>query len=180
MTFWTKVFFNVALASLVLSVGCQKSPVPPGGSGFSSPKQILQHFQIQDLEKGLPHWRLEAVRAELHEDSRLADLEHPLVMFYEGGALSSRLTAPYGKVHIETHAMEAWGGVTVVTSDSATLTTSDLRYDPERKRFLSEAAVRLVRPGSVTEGKGLEATPDLNVVKIGQQRARYTREALRK
>jgi hypothetical protein len=64
----------------------------------------------------------------------------------------------------------AWGGVTVVTPDSATLTTSQLRYDPKQRLLISEDPVRLEKSDSITVGVGLEAEPDLSRVRIGHQK----------
>ena len=58
----------------------------------------------------------------------------------------------------------------VVTPDSTTLTTEHMRYDPVRKKLLSDDPVLLEKPDSVTEGKGLEAEPDLSRVKIGHEK----------
>ena len=60
--------------------------------------------------------------------------------------------------------MEAWGGVTVVSSDSSTLTTERLRYDPKVRKIFSNDAVHLEKPDSITDGIGLETDPELQTV----------------
>ena len=120
---------------------------------------------------------LEADEGRLVQSETVAELEKPVVTFYKNGAISSVLHAPKGQVQMQTKETEAWGGVTVVTSDSATLTTERLRYDPKRDRLLSDEDVRIERPDGVTQGHGLEATPDLNSVTIGHQTGRLKRQS---
>jgi LPS export ABC transporter protein LptC len=80
---------------------------------------------------------------------------------------------------METHAVECWGGVTVVSADSSTLTTERLRYDPKRQKIYSSDPVRLEKPDSITEGIGIETDPELSVVKIGRQKVRLKKGATR-
>src|SRR5262249_46138430 len=90
--------------------------------------------------------------------------------FYKQGSVSSVLRAPQGRIKMDTHEVLAWGGVTVVTPDSATLTTEHLRYDPKTQHLRTDDPVRLEKPDSVTEGTGLDADPDLTHVRIGHEK----------
>ena len=117
--------------------------------------------------------RLQSIEGKIFEQRHMAELQSPTVTFYKLGAVSSVMTSPSGQVDMETHYIEAWGGVTVVTPDSSTLTTERLQYDPKIKKILSREAVHLEKPDSVTDGIGLEADPDLTVVKIGKQHVRF-------
>jgi LPS export ABC transporter protein LptC len=82
------------------------------------------------------------------------------------------MTAPMGRIDTKTHAMEAWGGVALVTRDSATLTTERLHYDAQNRRIYTQARVRIERPDSSTDGTGLETDPELKRITIGRQRVR--------
>ena len=53
--------------------------------------------------------------------------------------------------------MEAWGGVTVTTTEGETLTTERLQYDPARNKIYTDLPVRLERPDSITNGVGLDS-----------------------
>jgi LPS export ABC transporter protein LptC len=76
-------------------------------------------------------------------------------------------------VKTDTHEVETWGGVTIVSTDSSTLTTERLRYDPKTQIIYSSVAVHLEKPDSVTDGVGLETDPGLKRVKIGHQKVRF-------
>ena len=113
---------------------------------------------------------LEASEGRVYESQRYSDVDQPHVTFYKNGVPSSHLVAPAGRVYMDTHAIDAWGGVTVVSSDSSTLTTEKLHYDPKVKKIVSDDPVQLEKPDSVTKGRGLSADPDLKTVRIGHQK----------
>ncbi len=157
---------------LLIAIGCKKSAssqaFPITGAGRFS--QVLKDFQMQDIYNGSKNMTVESIEGRLHESEQVVDVDKPRVTFFKEGGVSSTLTAPQGQVLMETHEVKVWGGVAVVTPDSATLNTESLRYNPERHRFLSDDPVRLERPDSITIGVGLEATPDLSRVRIGHQK----------
>ncbi len=125
---------------------------------------------MQEILDGAKNMTVESIEGRLSEKEQIADVDNPRVTFFSKGVASSVLTAPQGRVGIQSHEVQAWGGVTVVSTDSATLTTDRLRYDPQTQHLLSDDPVRLEKPDSITVGKGLDATPDLNRVKIGHQK----------
>jgi LPS export ABC transporter protein LptC len=137
-----------------------------------TPSQILRDFQMQDIQDGVKSMVVDSIQGRLIDAQQVSEVDQPIVSFYKQGAISSVLRAPQGRIQMETHEVQAWGGVTVVTTDSATLTTNTLRYDPKRQHLVTDDPVTLVRPGSITDGIGLDATPDLSRVKIGHEKVR--------
>ena len=118
---------------------------------------------------------LNAVARKLLE---VADVDKPILFFYKEGHVTSRLVAPYGRVRTDTHVVETWGGVTIVSSDSSTLTTERLRYDPKTQKISSTDTVHLEKPDSITDGVGLETDPGLQKVKMGRQKVRFKKGML--
>jgi LPS export ABC transporter protein LptC len=169
------------LAGLILSLGACRKPAdsltPAVSNETPTPTQTMDHFTLQDLRNGQKAMKLDAIQARLFETENYAEVEQPLVVFYQAGAESSTMKAPKGKVNLLTHEMEAWGGVTLVTSDSATLTTERMRYDPKVRKVFSNDPVHLVRSDSVTDGQGLESDPELRVVKIKRQTVQLKQHA---
>ena len=103
---------------------------------------------------------MKSVEGRIYEVQNVADVDKPLVFFYKQGVVSSRLNSPSGRVKMDTHDVEMWGGVTVVSSDSSTLTTERLRYDPKKRKIFSKDAVRLEKTDSITDGIGFETDPE--------------------
>jgi LPS export ABC transporter protein LptC len=89
------------------------------------------------------------------------------------GKPSSRLVAPKGRVDTDTHHVEAWGGVTITTVDSETLTTERLQYDPDKNKIYTDLPIHLERPDSSTDGIGLESDPELQNVVIGKEKVKF-------
>ena len=155
-------------------MGCKKAKTPDRETlvvtGSNASSQVLKNFQMQDILNGTKNMVVEATEGRLSDDERVADLDLPHVTFYRQGEAFSVLNAPQGRVRMDTHEIQAWGGVTVVTTDSTTLKTDRLRYDPEKGSLLSDDPVRLEKTDSVTIGTGLDALPDLSRVRIGHQK----------
>ncbi len=135
-----------------------------------APTQILANFQLQDIQNGTKVMTLNSVEGRIYEQEHRTDLEKPVVVFYKANKIASTLTAPKGQIQMETHDMSAWGGVTVVSQDSSTLTTERLRYDAKLQKMLSEDPVHLEKPDSITDGIGMTATPDLRNINIGHEK----------
>lgn len=155
-------------------VGCKESPHDTlVVLGANQPSQVLRGFRMQDIQGGIKVMTLESAEARMLEAQHRTDLEKPVVKFFKEGSVSSVLTAPKGQVDMETREVMAWGGVQVVTTDSTTLTTDRLRYDPQKRKLLSDDAVRLDKTDSITDGTGLEAEPDLSRVKIGHEHVHF-------
>ncbi len=155
--------------------GCQEPSADANGSvpTGKQPSQVLKHFEMNDVRNGDKTMMLISIEGRIYESQNVADVDQPFITFYKLGKESSRLKAPAGRVQMDTHAVEAWGGVTVVSADSSTLTTERLRYDPKTQKIVSTDTVHLEKPDSITDGIGIETDPDLKSVKIGRQKVRF-------
>jgi len=143
------------------------------GSAVETPTQVLKDFELNDVNKGMKTMSLKAPEARIYDVLQVADVDRPILVFYQNGQLSSRVSAPSGRVRTDTHDVETWGGVTVVSADSSTLTTPRLRYDAKKGKIFSSEAVHLDKPDSITDGVGLETDPGLHTVIIGHQKVRF-------
>jgi LPS export ABC transporter protein LptC len=159
-----------ATAGLVLGA-CQQASQDAlaGTSVVRPPTQTLKDFEMNDVSNGAKTMTLQSIEGRIFDALHVADVDKPFLFFYKNGAVSSRLWAPAGRIQMETHDVEAWGGVTVVSADSSTLTTEKLRYDPRVRKIFSDKPVHLDKPDSITDGIGLETDPELQKVKIGHQ-----------
>lgn len=170
-----------ACSALVLALGlalasCTQTGSEPPASESSAalkPSQVLKDFETNDIRDGIQSMTLVSPEARLYDSRKLADVDKPIVTFYKAGKPSSNLTAPFGQLQTESHEVDVWGGVTVVTADSSTLITERLHYDPVKRKITSKDSVRLEKTDSITEGVGLETDPELERVKIGKQKVRF-------
>ncbi len=165
----------LALAAVLPISGCRK-PEPKAAASPGAvpmPSQILKDFEMNDVQKTVKTMTLKSIEARVYDEQKYADVDQPILHFYKEGRRTSELSAPSGKVFTETHEVEAWGGVKVVSADSATLTTERMHYDPKTREIRSKDPVRLEKPDSITEGIGLVTDPELARVKIGKQKVRF-------
>ncbi len=128
---------------------------------------------MNDTRHGVKTMSLQSIEGRIFESQNYADVDQPVVLFYKAGAVSSRLHSPAGRIHTLTHQVEMWGGVTVVSADSSTLTTEHLQYDPKKGKIFSKDPVHLEKTDSITDGVGLETDPELKTVKIGRQTVHF-------
>jgi LPS export ABC transporter protein LptC len=157
-------------AGLALS-GCQDAETPSAhAESLEAPTEILKDFVMNDVRNGVKNMTLKSVEGRIYETRHVADVDKPFLTFYKEGKESSRLVAPMGRLETQTHEVECWGGVTVISADSSTLTTERLRYDPKIRKIFSDDSVHLDKPDSITDGIGLETDPELKSVKIGKQK----------
>jgi LPS export ABC transporter protein LptC len=151
-------------------LGCQQKSSPAAHTPpASKASQMMEGFDLTDTQNGIRSMTLHAVEAQLFEDAHMAELDKPDATFFKLGKPSSRLVAPKGRVDTESHHVETWGGVTVTTVDSETLTTDRLQYDPAHNKIYTDLPVRLERSDSITNGIGLESDPELQQITIGKQ-----------
>ncbi len=165
---------SVIAAGLFLCACRPSSPEANAAPALADPPtQVLKGFEMNDMQNSLKAMTLVSPEARIYDSEQVADVDQPVLFFYKEGQLSSRLVAPHGRVRTDTHEVETWGGVTIVSTDSSTLTTERLRYDPKTQMISSSDTVHLEKPDSVTEGIGLETDPGLQKVRIGRQKVRF-------
>jgi LPS export ABC transporter protein LptC len=168
---------------LIVTVGlgltaCENAATPAAHADMTkTPTEVLKDFVMNDTTNGVKTMTLISIEGRIYESLHYADVDQPLLFFYKAGKESSRLKAPEGRVQTETHNVECWGGVTVVSADSSTLTTERLRYDAKVQKIFSDDPVHLDKPDSVTDGIGLETDPELKTVKIGRQTVHMKKSA---
>ena len=166
--------WGALLSAVMCLVGCRPSSQEANASSVAQmPTQVLKGFQMNDVRNSVKTMSLLSPEARIYDARQVADVDKPVLIFYKHGRESSRLTAPSGRVRTDTHDVETWGGVTVVSADSSTLTTERLRYDANKEKIYSDDPVPLEKPDSITEGTGLETDPGLKIIKIGRQKVRF-------
>ncbi len=174
-----RAVLGVLLASVVVLAGCRRAAQEATAAPVvqTNPTQILKNFEMNDMQNSVKTMTLRSIEARIYEDQKYADVDQPILDFYKNGRPSSRMTAPSGKMFMETHAVEAWGGVRVVSADSSTLTTERMRYDPKTRKILSDDPVHIEKPDSITDGIGLVTDPELTNTRIKKQKVRFKKGA---
>lgn len=155
------------LAALWLLAACKKGPAAPG----EEPQQHLEGFHLSQSTHGKPDWDMRAKTAVLLDGDKTARLSLPELEFFKRGKKVSTVVAEAGVIRTDTHDVTLSTRVVVRSlEDGSTLATEELRYSAERKLFVTEREVVVVRPSGRLRGTGLEASPDLSDIRIFNQR----------
>lgn len=133
-------------------------------------RQILEGFSLRQSVKGTTSWVLRARLALLHEGSRQVSFSEPRLEFYTGSKLTARAEAERGSTDLGTRDVSLSSAVKVSSlRDGTVLNTENLIYLSSSRKFTTESAVVLNRPGAVLRGRGLSANHDLSELRIRNQ-----------
>jgi LPS export ABC transporter protein LptC len=187
---WKKVMaqFAVFMVCVLLAFsGCSKKVSQQDFA--EKPDQWIEHFTITETLGGMPVWILNSEIAQVYEKKKKVTLDDIKIQFMNTGPVkkkqtqrslmlakknqtqTARLKAPKGEVNLDTRDLLAWGGVEVESQDGIKLYTERLMFSSSRQKILSDSPVKIVRQDSILLGEGLEATPDLETVKILRHQA---------
>ncbi len=153
------------LIPLILACGNTGSP-PESVSAEKIPNSVLVDADITLMSQG--HREAVIFADTLYvfdkEDSTLA--KKVKVDFYdENGGYRSTLTSSEGLVRQKKKEFSVWGDV-VVESDSSTLQTESLYWNPITRLITTDDYVKLIRTGDIVTGYGMEADSRLEHVRI--------------
>lgn len=152
---------------LVLALaGCNTA----GQIQSSEPRQVLEDFSMSRSHRSQPAWTLKAKLAILKEEVQQVSLGRPRMEFYSKGQVSSKVESLKGIAHLTTHDILLSKSVVLTSIDEkTTLKTEKLIYSEKRKKFFTQEAVTVSRPGTVVRGRGIEADPQLSEIRIFNQ-----------
>lgn len=122
---------------------------------------------------GVREGRIEADTAYIYEDTGLANLHHMHIVFYdEVGRERATVTGRSGEWNRETDRMVARGDVVLfVHTDSSTLESQEIFYDPQIDRIWSDSStVRTMKDGTVTSGTAFESDMSFENIRIENAR----------
>ncbi len=182
---------------LLLIAGCRKN-AKKGTSAdavpVEQPQLVMMPLRIQAYGTPGLEWELRSPQARAYTTMNVMRAEQVDLTLYDTGKKSttinsergvfciedSRVAMPptdvfatkiieEGGIALRSGDMFLSGSVVVVSTDGTKLYTDWLHYEKKDEVIRSTAPVKIVRSDSVTTGTGLEATPDLQSVKIFKQ-----------
>jgi LPS export ABC transporter protein LptC len=160
----------VALVALVLGACTEEAP-PVVASEFMQSVDapvvfgMVSYITTAGVREGL----IQADTAFTFADSSKVDLRVMTVTFYDQeGRERATVRGRTGEWNQETDRMVARGDVELfVYSDSSTLRSSEIHYDPEIDRIWSDSAtVRTMKNGAETRGSAFESDIEFTNVRI--------------
>jgi lipopolysaccharide export system protein LptC len=190
-------FYSIAFA-LLLAVGCRKGAKQNGSAQDAGtteqPEFVMSPFRIQAFGAPGIEWELRSPQARAYTSMNVMRAEHVDLTLYQHGEKSTNIQSEHGVFCIQNGVVSPQtgivepsapinengillksgdmflnGNVVVVSTDGTKLFTNWLHYQKSREVIQSTAPVKIVRTDSITNGTGLEATPDLQRIRIFNQ-----------
>ena len=161
---------------LTVVIGCEREeeesqPTEP------LPVQQLSTFSTQHTEEGVLKWTLVGETSELHEDKARGNkliVHNPKVQIFEEGKVSITLTSKTGQLFssgIKRNNVYLKGEV-VGVNENGTLYTEELEWRNKDGTLYSPTEVKVVRGDSIWYGTEMVANPNLETLKMSNNRFR--------
>ena len=129
-------------------------------------RRVIRGFQMTSTEGENKAWKLSASRAEfLDGDEERQILAWDIEAEFYGEEESTLLSAPYGELDRDSQAIDTSGEVRIV-SGSRVIDTRDVRWDPEKAVFETDAPALITTPGGQVRGTGMTASADLSDIRL--------------
>lgn len=183
LNYATSPMFVVFLLLGFIVVGCGDkavSPVANNSAQKAAPQESLQEFRCVKTEKGAKIWELTAEKANIFAEENKTWINDLKIKFFNGEHKNSLLTAKEGWLTRDSN-IEVTGHVVVVSDSSKIrLETEELQWSAEKGIIFTDQPVKVIEENRTITGVGLEATPDLESIKIKKQQVEIKNKKLKR
>jgi len=159
----------IIMFSVFLLPSC-KSKVTIVEENLPAYDQKVEEFVVTRLFRGKISMTLEGKSAVIDTKKSIADLDHPVIKFYDEGNYVSDLITESARINTETYDVKCNGKCLVKTINGESLQTTNLTYNSGDNLVYSNNNVKFTKPGEVVYGKGFESDIRLNNIVIRNQR----------
>lgn len=141
------------------------------GAGIPGPEVRLQDVHMLETRDGVTLWEVRADQVEVNEQEGVTVLTRAVrpisIVFFSS---RGRVTCQANRATLDQRTKDVvMGGAIVARSDQGVeLQAESLKWIAASRRLRSDDSVTITRGGLVSRGKGLEAEPDLERVRILQ------------
>jgi LPS export ABC transporter protein LptC len=152
----------VNLGILFLISGCTREEPKAPEFVLDVPDQVMEKTAITFTEQGVKSAVIYAEHLAVYEKLDLKKATGVRVDFYDPeGNNTSVLVADSGLIQEKRQNLEALGSVVVTTQEGIKLETQSLRWDPQKRRIVTDDFVKITKKKDVVTGEGLEADEEL-------------------
>jgi LPS export ABC transporter protein LptC len=160
----------IGLLPLVVLVGAcsetEETAAEVAGQRPDIPEQQFFDYVFTETSAGVTQWILES--DEMQKFSGQRDVQFTVVKmdFFNDGVHFSTLTSDSGSGNMQVRDVHVWGNVVLLKDNGDMLETEELFFDNKNELIHNEIFNRMTTIDDVVTGFGLEATPDLEYIKI--------------
>lgn len=126
------------------------------------PDQVMENTTITFTEQGVKSAVIYAKYLAVYEKLDLKKAKGVRVDFYDReGNHTSTLVADSGLIQEKKQSLKAIGNVVIVTEEGIKLETHSLRWDPQKRKIVTDDFVKITKKKDMVQGYGLEADEEL-------------------
>jgi LPS export ABC transporter protein LptC len=126
------------------------------------PDQVMENTTITFTEEGVKSAVIQSEYLAVYEKLDLKKAKGVRVDFYDQeGNHTSVLVADSGLIQEKRQNLEALGNVVVTAEEGIRLETQSLRWDPQKRKIVTDDFVKITKRDDVITGEGLEADEEL-------------------
>jgi LPS export ABC transporter protein LptC len=154
----------IGVSSLILLVfsGCTREEPKAPEFALDVPDQVMENTTITFTEQGVKSAVINTKHLAVYEKLDLKKARGVRVDFYDPeGNHTSVLVADSGLIQEKRQNLEALGNVVVTTEEGIRLETQSLRWDPQKRKIVTDDFVKITKRDDVITGEGLEADEEL-------------------
>lgn len=156
------LLIRVSLGILLLISACGREEPKAPQFPLDIPDQVMENTTITFTEQGVKSAVIFANHLAVYQEQDLKKARGVRVDFYDQlGNHTSVLVADSGLIQEKKQHLEAVGNVVVTTEEGIKLETQSLRWDPQKRKIVTDDFVEITKKKDVVTGYGLEADEEL-------------------
>jgi LPS export ABC transporter protein LptC len=161
----------IGLLAVVTLGACKEAPTPPavveGASPVDSADQFLVGMSTVVHDRGVKRADIQADSAYLFDNSSTIKMRGVAGSFYTStGVKEAIMSARRGMYDTRLDTLQAFGDVTVISTDGRSIKTPYLRYNKVLNEISSDSAFTITTSEKTMSGIGFKSDPGLNSIEI--------------
>jgi len=157
-----RLLIKASLGILLLTLACEKKETKAPRFPLDAPDQVMENTTITFTEQGVKSAVIFAKYLAVYEELDLKKAKGVRVDFYDQeGSHTTVLVADSGLIQEKRQNLEALGNVVVTTDEGIKLETGSLKWDPQKRKIVTDDFVKITKKDDVITGYGLETDEEL-------------------
>lgn len=160
---------NFVFFAVLFCGGCLNSPQ----NDYTAVDEEIQvqkaigKFTLVETQGKNKKWVMDADSAEFieTEQGEVIRVENLTVKFFESKNSQTIMKAQRGDYNRKSQVLITKGKVEIKTAEKKII-TSDIKWDPQKEKFITQENVVIFTEDGIIKGKGMEASRDLKEIKI--------------
>lgn len=132
----------------------------------SETKPVFIGNEIVEEENGKRLWELKADRTEIDPQTKTVKLVNLKGIFYKDDGSSIEIIAPEASMDANAKSIFMSGYVKAVSSDGATFTAREARWEGKTKYFYGTGGITMTKEDTVITGDKIESDANMEKVKV--------------